>query len=86
MDWKKEAMIHIEMEIERKIGSGMEKRDAVYAVKRELAKISKPLEAEGHYRKAIDAVQKDMSCTLDKALIQLKLMVRERYADESVWN
>ena len=33
MDWKKEAMIHIEMEIERKIGSGMEKRDAVYAVK-----------------------------------------------------
>ena len=86
MDWKKEAMIHIEMEIERKIGSGMEKRDAVYAVKRELVKISKPLEAEGHYRKAIDAVQKDMSCTLDKALILLKLMVLYRYSDKNVWN
>lgn len=86
MDVVRNSLFDIELEIAEKVGSGMSKRDAVYAVKSELAKISKPLEAEGHYRKAIDAVQKDMNCTLDKALIQLKLMVRERYSDDSVWN
>lgn len=86
MDWKRNAMINIEMEIERKIGSGMEKRDAVYAVKRDLAKIKKPLDATGHYQKAVASVQKDLNCTLDAALVQLKLMVHERYSDDSVWN
>lgn len=80
------AMLHIKNIVDKKVESGIERNAAVYEVKRELVKMTKPLEATGSYAEALDAMQKARGCTLDAALTALKLMVRAKYNDPAAWD
>lgn len=80
------ALLHIKQAVNEKVEDGMTKTDAVYAVKRELVQITSAINAKGHYADAIDAMQKERDCTLTEALTALKLLVRSKYNDPSVWN
>ena len=73
MDFKKNAETYLRDFIKAKMNHGASFDEAVYMLKRELAKITKPLAAEGDIRKAVDAMQKAERCTLDTALTKLKL-------------
>lgn len=75
MDYMKNAEYCIERAINKYVENGFSRRDAIYSVKRELAQLQKPLNATGRVKEAIDYIQKALNCTLDEALIKLKLMV-----------
>ena len=79
MNYEELALSHIKCEIDAKVRDGMKPADAVYAVKRELVQMTKPLEATGNYRAAIDYMQKEKKCSLASALTALKLVVRQKY-------
>lgn len=71
----KNAESCIERMINKYVENGFSRSDAIYCVKRELAQLKKPLSANGRVKEAIDYIQKALNCTLDEALIKLKLMV-----------
>ena len=73
MDFKKNAETYLRSFIKEKMNHGSSAEEAVYMLKRELAKVTKPLAADGDIRKAVDAMQKAERCTLDTALTKLKL-------------
>ena len=79
MSYEELALNHIKCEVDAKIKEGKSPADAVYAVKRELVQMTRPLEATGNYRMAIDYMQKAKKCSLMAALTALKLLVREKY-------
>ena len=82
-DYKKTALQCMENIIAMKMADGMEKRDAVLAIKKEMAHAKGPLHLGAEYKDAFDAIQKGENCTLDGALVSLKLIFRERYNDYS---
>lgn len=82
-NYKETALQCMENIIAMKMADGMEKRDAVLAIKKEMAHTKGPLHLGAEYKDAFDAIQEGENCTLDGALVSLKLLFREKYNDYS---